>query len=307
MRYTLKLVKTIGILLFAALFCSFSYANEQQISAVAWQKKALEYQAISRTVFSSATRRLSDVLQWWQTVQDPKANLAQKKQAEQLLTNWNAMPINEQKKSDLQKPLAVILDIDETILNNSPYAARRVRNKERFNEATWKAWINDRQATAIPGAVEFTQWADSHGIAVFYVSNRNFSDWQATADNLRAEGFPLLTRERLLLVDDSRGFLKNKISRRHWVDQHYRVIALFGDSLADFLSSAEADRHQGLATYDSWWGDRWYAMPNPVYGTWMDELTDECGTPPTTGKPAVQSKPQQSIPECIGEILTEDP
>lgn len=303
MRYTHILIKKVSFLICFSLLTSFyslAYANDPLLNAVAWQQKATEYQALSRTIFSSATKRLSEVHQWWQIVHDPKASAAQKQKAAHLLSPWTAMPANEHTKDTLDEPMAVILDIDETILNNSPYFVRRVRTKEGFTEANWNAWVNDRQATAIPGAVEFTQWADKNGIAVFYVSNRRLAEWDATVDNLRAQGFPLPTPERLLLVDESRGFSKNKTSRRQWIDNQYRVIALFGDSLGDFMypsNKSEKVRTKQLATYDGWWGERWYALPNPIYGAWIDELTRDCASP------ATPPPSQEALQECLGDTL----
>ncbi len=302
MKCTFNFTKTITICVLLLLMLPYGsvYATTEQLSAVAWQKKAIEYQALSRTIYRAATKQLSDVTQWWRTIHDPKANAAQKKKAALLLARWNAIPLNEQQPNDADQPLAIILDIDETILNNSPYAASRVQHQETFNEASWKTWIQSKKATAIPGAVAFTQWAESQGIAVFYVSNRQNADWQVTADNLKTQGFPLSNPERLLLIDKSRGFSKNKTSRRQWIDKRYRVIALFGDSLGDFVSTTT---HQALSAYDSWWGERWYAMPNPIYGTWLDELSEACDELPSQQTP---TKDIQSHQECIGEILTED-
>jgi acid phosphatase len=149
-----------------------------------------------------------------------------------------------------------------------------------FDAASWSAWVQERRARAVPGAVEFTQWAAAQGIAVFYVTNRDAADGAATADNLRALGLPLPTEaERLLLLDNARGFGSDKVSRRQLVDRDFRVIGLFGDNLGDFVSGIRADnatRAQRLATYRNWWGERWYALPNTMYGSWVDALVKSC-------------------------------
>jgi acid phosphatase len=253
-------------------------ANDQ-LYAVAWQQDAVEYEATARTVYAGARRALAPVVQWQQQAAAATDEAALAAAANQL-ANWNAMPMAERADNDEGQPLAIILDVDETVLDNTPYQARRIDVDGLYEPASWSAWVAERRARAVPGAVEFTQWAAGAGIAVFYVTNRSAADGAATADNLRALGFPLPEgEERLLLLDDARGFGSDKVSRRQLVDRDYRVIGLFGDNLGDFLGGVKTDnatRKRRTATYRDWWGSRWFMLPNPMYGSWVDAASKFC-------------------------------
>jgi len=253
-------------------------ANDQ-LYAVAWQQTAIEYQSLTRTVYAGAQRRLTGVVAWQQQA-NSDASAEVRAVAASSLSTWNAMPIDERANNDSGQPLAIILDADETVIDNSAYQARRIDANGSFDPDSWSAWVQERRAHAVPGAVEFVQWAASQDIAVFYVTNRDAADGAATAENLRALGFPLPAGdERLLLLDPARDFGSDKVSRRQLIDRDYRVIGVFGDNLGDFVSGIRADnptRARRLATYRSWWGDRWYMLPNTMYGTWVDALTNSC-------------------------------
>lgn len=253
-------------------------ANDQ-LYAVAWQQDAVEYEATARSVYVGARRALAPVVQWQQQAAGAADDEARAAAANQL-GNWNAMPMAERLGNDEGQPLAVILDADETVLDNSPYQARRIDVDALYEATSWSAWVAERRARAVPGSVEFTQWAAGAGIAVFYVTNRAAADGAATADNLRALGLPLPDgEERLLLLDDARGFGSDKVSRRQLVDRDYRVIAMFGDNLGDFLGGVKTDnptRKRRTATYRDWWGSRWFMLPNPMYGSWVDAASKFC-------------------------------
>lgn len=253
-------------------------ANDQ-LYAVAWQQTATEYEATARSVYVGARRALAPVVQWQQQAASAPDAEARATAANQL-GNWNAMPMAERAGNDDGQPLAIILDADETVLDNSPYQARRIDVDGLYEPESWSAWVAERRAKAVPGSVEFTQWAAGAGIAVFYVTNRSAADGAATADNLRALGFPLPEdSERLLLLDDARGFGSDKISRRQLVDRDFRVIGVFGDNLGDFLGGVKTDnptRKRRTATYRDWWGSRWFMLPNPMYGSWVDAASKFC-------------------------------
>jgi 5'-nucleotidase (lipoprotein e(P4) family) len=193
--------------------------------------------------------------------------------------HWDALP-----KDDRTTPLAglkpaVVLDIDETVLDNSPYQARLVKSGGEFNEADWAAWCNERRARALPGAVEFTRFAASHGIAVIYISNRAKDLDQATLANLRQDGFPVSGPDVFLglgtFVEDCEQVGTEKGCRRQLVGRRYRVLMQFGDQLADFvtvLGNNASGRAQALQPYLSWIGRRWFVLPNPTYGAWEPAL-----------------------------------
>ena len=176
----------------------------------------------------------------------------------------------------------MIVDVDETVLDNSAYQAKLAKEQKPFEGKTWTDWCNRAQATALPGAVEFLRYANSRGVRVFYITNRRVTEKDGTARNLRALGFPDVTDNTLLVRTDG----STKEPRRQSVAAKYRIVLLMGDNLNDFaeifeksktidsrLSAAEQNKKQ--------FGSRFIVLPNPMYGAWEDavygegRLTDE--------------------------------
>ena len=112
-------------------------------------QKALEYEASAVQAYRQATRQLEDALRDG---------------------TWSAAL--EQTVDASKLPPAVILDIDETVLDNSYYQAQQVRDNSAFAAETWDRWCLEARATAIPGALEFTRDAEKRGVTVFYITNR---------------------------------------------------------------------------------------------------------------------------------------
>lgn len=175
------------------------------------------------------------------------------------------------------KPPAVIVDVDETVLDNSPYQARLVGDQQPFSGQTWNAWCQEAKAEAVPGAVAFAQACEAEGVRVFYVTNRTVAVEAATRTNLSARGFPLADGEDLDVVL-SRGDIddkSSKVARRTFVGSAYRVVVLVGDDLHDFVDaepSLEA-RRRAMELHSDLWGRAWFLLPNPMYGSWERVIT----------------------------------
>jgi 5'-nucleotidase (lipoprotein e(P4) family) len=169
------------------------------------------------------------------------------------------------------KPRAIITDIDETILDNSPYNARQVFSNEVYPTG-WREWVELAQAQALPGAVEFLRYAESKGVHVFYISNRKLEERAATIKNLTAAGFPSVTEERLLLLEKE----NSKESRRKKISDKYNVVLLLGDNLNDFTDIFErrsvAERSAEVDRLKDEWGRKFIVLPNPYYGDWEAAL-----------------------------------
>ena len=201
--------------------------------------------------------------------------------------SWTALPLDEQRQVQGFEPdrPAVIADLDETLLDNSPYQARRVLAGGGFEAQSWKAWVDEARARAVPGALEFARCASDKGVTLVYVSNRKHAgERDPTIANLRSLGFPLAANpdDQILLRGDPRAADRDKGSRRRWVAERHRVLQLLGDNLGDFLDAVDATpsaRAQLAARYDGWWGRRWFMLPNPTYGSWEDALEVDCATP----------------------------
>ena len=158
---------------------------------------------------------------------------------------------------------------------------RQIRDRSEFDKVAWAQWVNQRAAKALPGAREFLQAAAAKGITVFYISNRDAGLADATLDNLRQAGFPVAGSEQFLgagmAVEGCAQQGSEKTCRRQWVGRKYRVLMQFGDQLGDFVqvtANTRDGRRAAIAPYADWIGERWWALPNPLYGAWEPALFD---------------------------------
>jgi acid phosphatase len=175
---------------------------------------------------------------------------------------------------------AVIVDVDETALDNGPFEVRMAREGRRFDPAIWDAWVVAAAAEPIPGALEFTRRAAELGVRVFYVTNRDASEEaEGTLRNLERAGFPLEPEVDTLLMRGERPEWKSdKTTRFAEIAREHRVLLVIGDDLNDFLSGAReasvaARRAMADAVADRF-GTSWFLLPNPLYGSWLRALGD---------------------------------
>lgn len=240
---------------------AYEPARNPLLFSVLWIQTSAEYRAASLQAFSAATNAVQ------RAANDP---------------SWTAAV--EQPTAAPSLPMAVIVDVDETILDNSPYEARLIRSGGSFNPATWTAWVNEQRADPLPGAVEFAREAAARGATIFYVTNRNAEEEAGTRGNLIRLGFPVSGDLDTVLVRGEREEWKesDKSSRRALIAQNYRIVAMVGDDLGDFLPNARVSREERQAMverYREWWGTRWFVIPNPMYGSWEGALTGGASTP----------------------------
>jgi acid phosphatase len=175
------------------------------------------------------------------------------------------------------KPPAVVLDVDETVLDNGPYQARLILDDESYNPDSWKGWVREERAGPVPGALSFTQAAAEAGVQVIYLTNRDGDVESATRDNLEALGFPVEDAPDAVLTQGERDGWESKEARREWVAERYRILLLLGDNFGDFVAESDttvaARRARGEA-FQKYWGTRWIVLPNPQYGSWEGALFD---------------------------------
>ncbi len=166
----------------------------------------------------------------------------------------------------------MVLDIDETVLDNSPANAVGVKNNIPFNTKDWYAWGEMRKAKPVPGAVDFLNFAVSKGVKIFYISNRDEVQKQATIDNLKNAGFVDVSSDNVVLRQTE----STKEPRRLAVAAKYRVVMLIGDNLDDFSDAFERksmdDRYAATEKDRQLWGSRFIALPNAMYGTWESAI-----------------------------------
>lgn len=234
--------------------------SDANLNAVAWMQTSVEHDLVYRSVFRAASDRLQ------QALDDPQ---------------WDALVASDRDRPTDGLPPAVIVDIDETMLDNSRYQARLLRDGTHYDKASWNAWCREKAATALPGAVEFARLAAERGVTVFYVSNRAQEVGPETLDNLRATGFPVAAGADVFL---GQGFAvegctpadrSDKSCRRRLVGRGHRVLLQVGDQLGDFFEAAAstpASRRAAAAPMAAWFGERWFMLPNPSYGNWEPAL-----------------------------------
>ena len=178
----------------------------------------------------------------------------------------------EQKDNFENKPPAIILDIDETVLNNVPFQARSIMDGQSYPTG-WLDWMLEESSDAVAGVSDFLEYSQSKGVKIFYVTNRIAVAEDATRNNLKKLGLPLDTDRDVLLMKDENGWTSDKVSRRKLVAKDYRILLLIGDQLGDFLpldeTTLELDARKELAdTYKHMWGSKWFMITNPMYGRW---------------------------------------
>lgn len=165
-----------------------------------------------------------------------------------------------------KKP-AVVVDIDETVLDNSPYQAQCILGNFQY-PVGWDEWCLMAKAKAIPGAVDFLNYAHSKNVAVFYVSNRKSHLQDATVKNLVAEGFPNVKEPFIM----SRTNESSKTSRRALIAKDYEILMLFGDNMNDFSGDWEhkniEDRFRITDEQKQLFGKKYFVLPNATYGDW---------------------------------------
>lgn len=223
----------------------------ETVRALQWVRTSAEYRAVSLQAYRAAGEALA-------------AALAD--------SSWTAA-VEQEGNSFRSLPPAVILDVDETVLDNSPFQERMVELDSDFDPGAWNDWVTQASAEAVPGALAFTRKAAQLGVAVFYVTNRTADQEEATRKNLVDLGFPLsAVHDAILSLGEHPEWGSDKAGRRRQVAEDYRVLLLAGDDLGDFVSvgglTVQA-RRRLMEQYRDRWGRRWIILPNPIYGSWQ--------------------------------------
>ena len=219
--------------------------------AVAWKQTAAEFRALCYQAFNIATLQLDRALA---------------------------------RQSNGDKPLAVITDMDDTILHANDYWALLIeRNRDFFDDGIWDDWIPKNRVTAVPGALEFCNYCIARDVAVFYVTSREQgSDTRAYArGHLRHLGFPLPVEERLIVFRDT----SDKSAAREAIAARYQVPFLIGDNLNDYKRDyyvADVAERQSVMERDrDDYGHRFIVLPNPTDGHWVRAIFGESEPAPT--------------------------
>lgn len=166
---------------------------------------------------------------------------------------------------------AVVLDLDETVLDNSPYQAKCIIENVSYPEY-WEEWINEENAALIPGVAGFLNYADSLGFKIFYVSNRRKKYLQQTINNMNKFNLPAVDSTHIILREDE----SSKIKRRKDILENYEITLLIGDNLNDFSGDFELEdnnsRIEKVFDLEEKFVDKFIILPNPMYGEWEKAL-----------------------------------
>lgn len=212
--------------------------REYSVQSVLWQQLSGEYKALCYQAFNLAKLQLDKIL----------------------LEN-----------NDQEKPLAIIADIDETLLDNSPFNAKMIKTDKEYSKESWVEWGLLKNAKPVPGAVEFLKYAESKGVQVFYISNRYVVQQEETKENLAKVGFPFVDDDHIFLREKSSG----KEERRKMVVKDNKVVMLFGDNLSDFAEIFDGkrtkERNQIVESFKDRFGAEFIVLPNPMYGDWENK------------------------------------
>ena len=254
-------MKSRNLIYFCLILCTFIdniHAKEKELD------NSLQAQSMLSVLYaqSSAEYEASNI----QTYVNAKSAL------DRALNDLSWTAAIEQKKNFKNKPPAIILDIDETVLNNIPFQARSIINGQSY-PVGWLEWMLEESSDAVAGVSEFLEYAQSKGVKIFYVTNRIAVAEDATRNNIKKLGLPLDADRDVLLMKDENGWTSDKVSRRELIAKDYRVLLLIGDQLGDFLpldeTTLELALRKNLAdTYKHMWGSKWFMITNPMYGRW---------------------------------------
>ncbi|MEO6102041.1 MAG: 5'-nucleotidase, lipoprotein e(P4) family [Pseudoxanthomonas sp.] len=233
------------------------------LNAVAWVQTSVEYKALSEQTYRAAADHLDQALK--------------EKNWDALVPEERGYTLDDGRAHGL-KP-AVVMDVDETVLDNSPYQARLVRDGADYDEVTWAQWVAEKKAKPVPGVVDFAKAASARGVTLLYISNRAEHLKEATLANLKAVGLPVADDSVFLglgtFVKDCEQNGSEKNCRRRLAGQKYRVLMQFGDQIGDFVqvvANTREGRDQLYGEYHDWFGERWWMLPNPTYGSWEPAL-----------------------------------
>ena len=236
---------------------------DDRVNATLWMYTSAEYGALVTQTYDIAAQRLP-----------------------QALAAHPSLGAIENHHNAFHKPPAIVLDIDETVLDNSAWQAAEIdRGQQAFDPESWNKWVLQHRAVAVPGALDYVTAARRLGITVFFVTNRactapaDCPQEAATLKNLHDQGFVNVDADHLLLRNEHSEWTGNKAVRRAEIADNFRIVQIIGDDLNDFIPGARAmtpeQRRNTAADYRHRFGRTWYQLPNPVYGSWERSLGEE--------------------------------
>lgn len=186
----------------------------------------------------------------------------------------NAVKMAVTDPSHQRKPLAIVLDADETVVDNTKLMGESIVNGNgRFDAPWWRQALHQGKSQAMPGAVEFLNEVHKQGVEIFYVSNRYAPvNYDATVQNFKALGFPSVDKDHVLLFEKD----SDKQPRFDMIAKKYYVVVYMGDNAGDFPIGTKgktlAERNAIIDNHKEDFGTTFVVFPNPAYGSWVSAL-----------------------------------
>lgn len=230
----------IAIIILNLAFFTFadeiSLLRKSLIMSTLWQSTSAEYRALAHQAYNIARLRLDEDLQ----------------------------TVRKQKR-------AIIVDADETVIDNSAFQARMIVDGQKYS-SDFDEWVKSAEAKAVPGALDFLNYAYENGCEIYYISNRKIKHMEGTLKNLEKLGFPQAQESHILLKSD----YSNKGMRRALVDKNHFIVMLIGDNLIDFedvfRNKNMKERYLSVEKFKDTFGKKFIVIPNPMYGEWEKTL-----------------------------------
>lgn len=214
-----------------------NFVADGKLWTALWQQRAAEYRALCFQAYNIAHLRLD----------------------QHLLTGSN-------------KPMAIVTDIDETVLDNSPNAVHQALKGKDYEQESWYEWTGKAACDTLAGSASFFRYAASKGVEVFYITNRDERERGATLANLRKYSFPNADSLHLLLKQTTSG----KEARRQKVLKDHDIVLLLGDNLSDFSvifdKQTEEARLKLTEEQSGAFGNKFIVLPNCTYGDWENAI-----------------------------------
>lgn len=186
----------------------------------------------------------------------------------------NAVKMAVTDPSHQRKPLAIVLDADETVVDNTKLMGESIANGNgRFDAPWWRQAVHQGKSQAMPGAVDFLNEVHKQGVEIFYVSNRYAPvNLDVTIQNFKELGFPSVDKDHVLLFEKD----SDKQPRFDMIAKKYYVVVYMGDNAGDFPIGTKgktlAERNSIIDAHKEDFGTTFVVFPNPAYGSWVSAL-----------------------------------
>jgi len=222
---------------------------DERLQATLWLQTAAEYRLISEATYRQACRALDEALD----------------------TPTSSAALEQTTPCD-DRPPAVLLDVDDTVLDTSRFQGLLLTGRCSFGRTSWRTWTSRAVAPALPGALEFLAHARSRGVEALFLTNRDGVEEWATIRNLRKLGVPASADTVMCRLETGHDdWTADKTSRRAWAAARYRIVLAVGDDLNDFVHAkglTVAQRDELVLRHRHRMGRQWFLLPNPLYGSW---------------------------------------